>query len=329
MLAVAAASDELQATATAAAAAAAGDGLNASVAPGVRGEAAASGDPGVDPGAALRKGTLFGAVSLIVGNTVGAGMCVGAWRLTARVVVARRCWMRRRSRAHQAPPLFSPPCRLALPAVSAPAGLGPTSAGLVVMWGLLALDALLIAEVNLAARAARDAGGAQQGGGARQAAPAGGSIVTLRQMAEFSLGQAGKGLTLVYLGLAYSLLTAYATKAAEVGARVPGLGVGHRAGRSRAAWAGRAEQGSLGRADAIGGVTLRLQERRAGACCSCHNMHPHPAPVPSPPFGRSSTTWRVGACRRCCPPPRSWAAWAPCCTRAARAPSTQSTRCVA
>lgn len=121
----------------------------------------------------------MGAVALITGSTVGAGM-------------------------------------LALPAVSAPAGIVPTSAGLVAIWGLLTLDALLIAEVNLAALAARRSRSATDSQPSAGAAPAEGGIVTLRQMAEFSLGKAGKALTLVYLALAYSLLTAYCTKAAEV-----------------------------------------------------------------------------------------------------------------
>ncbi|KAL4459158.1 hypothetical protein ABPG75_014023 [Micractinium tetrahymenae] len=123
----------------------------------------------------------MGAVALITGSTVGAGM-------------------------------------LALPAVSAPAGIVPTSAGLVAIWALLTLDALLIAEVNLAALAARSgrSNADSRSNADVGAAPAEGGIVTLRQMAEFSLGKAGKALTLVYLALAYSLLTAYCTKAAEV-----------------------------------------------------------------------------------------------------------------
>lgn len=128
------------------------------------------------------KGTILGAVALITGSTVGAGM-------------------------------------LALPAVSAPAGILPTSAGLLAIWGLLTLDALLIAEVNLAALAARRSSRAASGEAAGvDDGSIGGAdgIVTLRQMAEFSLGKAGKGLTIIYLALAYSLLTAYCTKAAEV-----------------------------------------------------------------------------------------------------------------
>ena len=103
------------------------------------------------------KGSLFGAVALITGSTVGAGM-------------------------------------LALPAVTAPAGLVPTAAALVSLWGLLTADALLLAEVNLACRteaaaaaaSARGGGGEEQGGGSD-------TIITLRQMAEATLGPAGKG----------------------------------------------------------------------------------------------------------------------------------------
>jgi hypothetical protein len=86
---------------------------------------------------------------------------------------------------------------LALPEVTVPAGIVPTAVSLTATWVLLTLDALLIAEVNLAARAARDASRAEkagEGGGASSggSAAAGSGIVTLRQMAEFSLGKAGK-----------------------------------------------------------------------------------------------------------------------------------------
>jgi tyrosine-specific transport protein len=86
-------------------------------------------------------------VALITGSTVGAGM-------------------------------------LALPAVTAPAGFGPTAAGLVALWGVLLLEALLLAEVNLALMGAE---GEEGGGGGPR------GVVTLRQMAEQTLGVAGKG----------------------------------------------------------------------------------------------------------------------------------------
>ena len=42
---------------------------------------------------------------------------------------------------------------MALPAVTAPAGFGPSAATMVACWALLAAEALLLAEVNLAVRA--------------------------------------------------------------------------------------------------------------------------------------------------------------------------------
>lgn len=63
----------------------------------------------------IAAGSVLGAVALILGSTIGAGI-------------------------------------LALPAVAAPAGFGPSTAVLVGCWLLLSLDALLIAEVNLSIR---------------------------------------------------------------------------------------------------------------------------------------------------------------------------------
>lgn len=69
---------------------------------------------------------------------------------------------------------------LALPAVTAPAGFLPSAAGLTTTWAVLLLEALLMAEVNLSLLD----GATLKGGG----------IITLRQMAERTLGKsAGKG----------------------------------------------------------------------------------------------------------------------------------------
>eukprot|EP00887_Chlorella_sp_A99_P006995 scaffold2.g6995.t1 len=92
---------------------------------------------------------------------------------------------------------------LALPAVTAPAGLVPTATSLCGMWVLLTLEALLIAEVNVALHEERGEKDAR-------------SIITLHQMAEATLGSPGKMVTVVYLFLAYSLLVAYLAKASEV-----------------------------------------------------------------------------------------------------------------
>lgn len=116
--------------------------------------------------AAAAAGSLFGAIALITGSTVGAGM-------------------------------------LALPEVTAPAGFGPTAAGLVATWALLVAEALLMAEVNLELM--------------KQAKPEdAGKIVTLRKMAEQTLGKPGKLVTVIYLLLSYCLLVAYLAKASEV-----------------------------------------------------------------------------------------------------------------
>jgi hypothetical protein len=93
--------------------------------------------------AAAAVGSLFGAISLITGSTVGAGM-------------------------------------LALPEVTAPAGFYPTAAGLLATWALLTAEAMLMAEVNLALLA-------------RSKPEDAGKIVTLRQMAQRTLGPGGKG----------------------------------------------------------------------------------------------------------------------------------------
>ncbi|GAB4818997.1 hypothetical protein N2152v2_006043 [Parachlorella kessleri] len=104
---------------------------------------------------------------------------------------------------------------LALPSFTAPAGLGPSAALLVATWGLLTLEALLIAEVNLAVgeelRSSQFASGTRPG-------PAGEEqMVTLRQMAEHTLGPAaGKGLIACYLALSGCFLVAYTCKSTEV-----------------------------------------------------------------------------------------------------------------
>lgn len=91
-------------------------------------------------------GSLFGAIALITGSSVGAGM-------------------------------------LALPAVTADAGLVPSCQALCLTWAVLTLEALLMAEVNLSVRDPSDDPD---------------TIITLRQMAERTLGPAGKGIYLPF-----------------------------------------------------------------------------------------------------------------------------------
>ena len=81
---------------------------------------------------------------------------------------------------------------LALPSFTAPAGLGPSTTLLVATWGLLTLEALLIAEVNLAVGEELRSKQFASGTSFRPADE--GQMVTLRQMAEHTLGPAaGKG----------------------------------------------------------------------------------------------------------------------------------------
>lgn len=139
---------------------------------------------------------VLSAVALIVGSSVGAGV-------------------------------------LALPAVSAPAGLAPSATALVGVWALLTAEALLIAEVNLSLlgakkRERRRKLGLRRGQGSRGGSGAGAgpeedssdnedAIVTLREMARETLGeQGGRFVAAAYLALSYSLMVAYVSKAGEL-----------------------------------------------------------------------------------------------------------------
>lgn len=132
-------------------------------------------------------GTIFSAIALITGSTVGAGM-------------------------------------LALPAVTEPVGFVPTMTGLTATWAMLTMQALLIAEVNLSLWSKKSD---QLDGNRANLGPNYDSteqdtsyskmeLITLRQMAEYTLGRAGKSVIFIYLALSYGLLVAYITKASEI-----------------------------------------------------------------------------------------------------------------
>ena len=167
-----------------------------------------------------KQGTLFGAIALIVGSTIGAGI-------------------------------------LALPSVTAPAGIGPTSAALIAGWAILTLEALSLAEVNITMRRMLTQTQASSSLSVDSSSYMSSSsssdeedinnnnntaisksanqlaaillnsdadelprdqLITLRQMAEFTLGGTiiNKMVIIVLLGLAYSLLVAYLAKIVEV-----------------------------------------------------------------------------------------------------------------
>lgn len=118
---------------------------------------------------AAAAGSVFGAVALITGSSVGAGI-------------------------------------LALPEVSAPAGFVPSSAALVACWGLLTLEALVMAEVNVAV-------GSRDGNGYKP--------TTLTQAASATLGSGGSALaTGAYLLTSYTMLVAYMCKGNDVTASI-------------------------------------------------------------------------------------------------------------
>ncbi|CAG9461482.1 unnamed protein product [Pedinophyceae sp. YPF-701] len=98
---------------------------------------------------------------------------------------------------------------LALPTVTAPAGLCPSLAVLGGAWLMLSLTALAIAEVNLALREKR----AQD----IVAGPSTDHIVSISEMAAETLGSSGAFcVTLVYCVLEITLLVAYINKAGSV-----------------------------------------------------------------------------------------------------------------
>jgi len=130
--------------------------------------------------------SVVSAVALILGSTIGAGI-------------------------------------LALPAVGAPAGFGPSAAVLAAVCAALTAEAMLIAEVNLAVLADR-----QRPGVDASTRPASSDdIVTLRDMAAATLGpRGGAFVSSAYLSLSYALLVAYIAKAGELVAAGVGSGWG-------------------------------------------------------------------------------------------------------
>lgn len=117
------------------------------------------------------QGTLRGAISLITGTSIGPGI-------------------------------------LALPASTAPAGFIPTSVSMVICWGFLVFEALLLAEVNVFLLNKRDTSHGQKGKS---------EVISLCSMAEQTLGKWGGILsTISYILLTYTVMVAYVAKSGEV-----------------------------------------------------------------------------------------------------------------
>lgn len=117
------------------------------------------------------RGTIRGAISLITGTSIGSGI-------------------------------------LALPASTAPAGFIPTAVSMIICWGFLVFEALLLAEVNVFLLKQRDTSHAQKGKS---------EVISLCSMAEQTLGKWGGILSRIgYILLTYTILVAYVAKSGEV-----------------------------------------------------------------------------------------------------------------
>ncbi|KAH9288300.1 hypothetical protein KI387_032417 [Taxus chinensis] len=118
-----------------------------------------------------KKGTLIGAISLITGTCIGSGI-------------------------------------LALPASTAPAGFIPSAVSMVICWGFLVFEALLLAEVNVTLLKQQDPSHSKKHES---------EVISLRTMAEKTLGKWGGNVsTISYIFLSYTIMVAYITKSGEI-----------------------------------------------------------------------------------------------------------------
>ncbi|KAJ0044478.1 hypothetical protein Pint_06059 [Pistacia integerrima] len=117
-----------------------------------------------------KKGTVAGAVALVIGTSIGSGI-------------------------------------LALPQKASPAGIVPSSISLIVCWGFLLIEALLLVEINVNLR--RKMRKNEQENELE--------IISIRTMAQETLGDWGGILaTITYVFLGYSSMIAYCSKSGEI-----------------------------------------------------------------------------------------------------------------
>ncbi|XP_048231533.1 tyrosine-specific transport system isoform X2 [Ricinus communis] len=117
-----------------------------------------------------KKGTIAGAVALIIGTSIGSGI-------------------------------------LALPQKASPAGIIPSSVTIIVCWGFLLLEALLLIEINVGLRRKK-----KKRGGEGEL-----DVISLRTMAQETLGDWGGTLaTMTYVFLGYTSMIAYSSKSGEL-----------------------------------------------------------------------------------------------------------------
>ncbi|XP_062001221.1 uncharacterized protein LOC133718397 [Rosa rugosa] len=117
-----------------------------------------------------KKGTIAGAVALIIGTSIGSGI-------------------------------------LALPEKASPAGFIPSSISIVICWGFLLIEALLLIEINVSMRRRK---GKEDKENELE-------IISIRTMAQETLGDWGGTLaSLVYIFLGYTSMISYSSKSGEI-----------------------------------------------------------------------------------------------------------------
>ncbi|KAH9703663.1 hypothetical protein KPL70_011173 [Citrus sinensis] len=116
------------------------------------------------------KGTIAGAVALIIGTSIGSGIP-------------------------------------ALPQKASPAGIFPSSISLIVCWGFLLIEALILIEINVSLRRGKRKGEEENEF----------EVISIRTMAQETLGDWGGTLaTVFYVFLGYTSMIAYCSKSGEI-----------------------------------------------------------------------------------------------------------------
>ncbi|XP_022133500.1 uncharacterized protein LOC111006064 isoform X2 [Momordica charantia] len=123
--------------------------------------------------ASEKKGTVAGAMALVIGTSIGSGI-------------------------------------LALPEKASPAGFFPSSITIILCWGFLLLEALLLIEINVVLWRRRKKKKKEEG-------ETGMEVISVRTMVQETLGDCGGTLASVaYVFLGYTSMVAYISKSGEI-----------------------------------------------------------------------------------------------------------------
>ncbi|GAB2276753.1 hypothetical protein Dimus_011469 [Dionaea muscipula] len=126
-----------------------------------------------------QKGTVLGAVALIIGTSIGSGI-------------------------------------LALPKKISAAGFVPSSISLMICWGFLLVEALLVVEINVGLLNCRKKKKRNKVGDDDEK-ESGKLVISMRSMAQETLGECGGVLaTVTYVFLGYSSMVAYCAKSGDI-----------------------------------------------------------------------------------------------------------------